>query len=565
VKRTKRFAIAAAFGVALSTGLSSCSGGGGSTPTPTPAPTATAQPLGQASAARLLTQATFGPTYDMVTAASTQTYDQWFTAQAAAAPSLTSPLVAANANGGWTQYWWRNAVLGPDQLRQRMAFALSEIFVVQGLPDSATGVPANLAAYYDILVNDSLGNYRKLLEDVTLSPEMGLFLNMFRNDRPDPARGRHADENYAREVMQLFSVGLVRLNADGSVQTDSSGNPVPTYSQAEVEGLARVFTGWASQPTDHTGDQAFQFDQDYVHQMVAYENHHDPDAKTILGGTQVPAGGTAAADLKIALDAIFNHPNVGPFLSRQLIQRLVTSNPSPAYVQRVATIFNNNGQGVRGDLLAVARAILTDPEAVASGGNNYGKLREPIVRMAHLWRAFNATDQNGALNEFLIVNQSSEIFSQSPLMAPSVFNFFVPDYVRAGPLATAGLVAPEFQITNENSSILTANRLERQAYQFVDSTGTIYFSPSGFSEVSSLNSSSVLLRTNQWEPLADDPAALIDRLSLVLMQGQMPAAMRTTLINYVAAIPTSTAGYRGYRAIEAASLIINSPQYSVQR
>lgn len=554
--------------IATMVAATSCSGGSNSSPAPTPTPTpppAVQTPLGEAGAARLLTQATFGPTFDSITAASSQTYDQWFAAQAAATPSLTSALVAANPNGGWTQFWWRNAVQGPDQLRQRMAFALSEIFVVQGLPDQATGVPANLAAYYDILVNDALGNYRTLLEDVTLSPEMGLFLNMFRNDKPDPAIGRHSDENYAREVMQLFSVGLVRLNLDGTVQNDASGNPIPTYGQPEVAGLARVFTGWASRPTTHTGEQAFRFDQDYVHPMVAYENHHDTDAKTILGGVQVPAGGTAAADLRIALDAIFNHPNTGPFIARQLIQRLVTSNPSPAYVQRVAAIFNNNGQGVRGDLLAVARAILTDAEAVTRGGNNYGKLREPILRVSHLWRAFNAADQNGGLNEFLIVNQGAEIFSQSPLQAPSVFNFFVPDYVRAGPLATAGLVAPEFQITNENSSVLTANQLERQAYQFVDSTGTIYFSPSGFSEVASLNSNSVLLRSNQWEPLADNPAALVDRLALVLMQGQMPATMRTTLINYISGIPTSTAGYRGFRVIEAASLIINSPQYSIQR
>lgn len=546
---------------------SSCQGGGGGgTPTPTPTPTSTVSAtLTQQTAARLLNQATFGATYDTISAAQGQTYDQWFAAQAAVAPSLTSPLVAANPDGGWTQYWWRNAVLGPDQLRQRMAFALSEILVVGGSPDQATGQAPNLAAYYDILVSDSLGNYRKLLEDVTLSPEMGLYLNMFRNDKPDASVGRHADENYAREIMQLFSIGLVKLNQDGTVQKDASGNPIPTYSQSDVEGLARTLTGWASAPTEHTGEQAWLYDQDYVHPMVAYESHHDTGAKTIVGGVSIAAGGTAAGDLKAALDAIFNHPNVGPFICKQLIQRLVTSNPSPAYVGRVAAVFANNGQGVRGDLLAVAKAILTDPEATQTGTTTYGKLREPIIRQAHLWRAFNATGSNGSVNEYLVVNQASELFSQSPLASPSVFNFFVPDYVRAGPLANAGLVAPEFQITNENTSILTANQIGRDSYQFLDSTGTIYFSPQGYSEVSSLSSDSVLLRTNQWEPLADDPAALIDRLSLVMMAGQMPSAMRTTLINYVSGIPNTDPGYRAYRAIEAASLIINSPQYSVQR
>jgi uncharacterized protein (DUF1800 family) len=529
-------------------GSSSNNGGGGS-----------GTAMGQTAASRLLTQGTFGPTYSTITTASAQTYGQWFTDQAAATPSLTLPLVRNVANAQWIPLWWRNAIQAPDQLRQRMAFALSEIFVITAPDDQA-----EVAAYYDVLVRNALGNYRTLLEAVTLSPAMGLFLNMFKNDKPDPATGRHADENYAREIMQLFSIGLVKLNVDGTVKTDAGGTPLPTYGQAEVMALARVFTGWGSHPDQHSGEEAWDYDQNTVDPMVAYENHHDVDAKTILNGVLVPAGGSAAGDLKIALDAIFNHANVGPFIGKQLIQRLVTSNPSPGYVSRVASVFNNNGSGVRGDLLAVARAILTDAEAVAPGGTTYGKLREPLLRMTHLWRAFNAADSHGAINDYSIVQAASYYFDQAPLESPTVFNFFVPDYVRAGPMAQAGMVAPEFQITNEVSAIVTLNLIERQAYQFIDSTGTTYFSPYGYDETQELDGNSVMLHTTEWETAANTPETLVDLLALVFMQNSMPAAMRTTLVNYVKGIATNVTAYRACRAIEAASLIVNSPQYVVQ-
>lgn len=518
----------------------------------------TATPMGQAAAARLLDQATFGATYDTVSSASALTYAQWFKAQAATPPTFTTPYLTGSS--GWSSAWWRNSVVAPDQLRQRMAFALSEIFVTAGTPDNVLGVPANQAAYYDILIRDSLGNYRKLLNDVTLSPEMGLYLNMFRNDKPDASVGRHADENYAREVMQLFSVGLVMLNPDGTPMLDANGKTIPTYSQSDVQGLARVFTGWASRPTSDTSDP-WLYSADYVHPMAAYNAHHDTGAKTILGGKTIPAHGSARTDLTIALDTIFRHPNVGPFISRQLIQRLVTSNPSPAYVQRVAAIFANNGKGVRGDLLAVAKAILTDPEATATGGSTAGKLREPVVRLTHLWRAFAATDSNGKITDDAIATTAQDIFGQGPLRSPSVFNFFVPDYVRAGPLAKAGLVAPEFQITNENSAILTANTLALRTYQYADSSGTVPYAPQGYTETPP---SGMLLHTAAWESLADNPGALIDRMSLVLMAGRMPQAMRDKLVDYIGTIPTTTAGYRGKRVIEAASIIISSPQYAAQ-
>jgi uncharacterized protein (DUF1800 family) len=247
-----------------------------------------------------------------------------------------------------------------------------------------------------------------------------------------------------------------------------------------------------------------------------------------------------------------------------LIKRLVTSNPSPAYIQRVASVFNNNGSGVRGDLLAVAKAILTDPEATTvSASGTAGKLREPLLRQAHLWRAFSAADPSGNLAEFSVLQNSPTAYAESVLSAPTVFNFFQPDYARAGPLSTAGLVAPEFQITNENTLVLTNNQLQRQAYQFIDSTGALHTGVNGLPS-DNQGATTVYLKTKDWESLATDPTALVDRFNAVLMAGTMSAAMRSSLINYAAAIPTTEAFYKASRVIETADLIINSPQYAVQ-
>jgi uncharacterized protein (DUF1800 family) len=520
----------------------------------------TSQQLGATAAARLLGQGTFGATLDSVAAASLTSYDAWFNTQAAVPPTNYLPSIP-DQNTAWYPFWLKYAVTAPDQLRQRVAFALSQIMVVSGVDMGNDSANNAMAGYYDILVNNALGNFRTLLQQVTLSPEMGMYLNMMHNDKPNPATGVHADENYAREVMQLFTIGLVKLNLDGTPQLDGNGNAIPTYAQPQVTAMANVFTGWGSAPVTHTGDDAWQYDLDRLDPMVAYEDHHDTDAKTIVGGTLVPAGGTCAADLKIALDTLFNHPNVGPFIGRQLIQRLVTSNPTPAYVQRVATVFNNDGQGVRGNLLAVVKAILTDPEATTTGGNTYGKLREPLLRLTNLWRAFNAYDSGSHFAESNVLIYSTQEFEEEPLLSPSVFNFYRPDYERAGPLTTAGMVVPEFQITNENTLVLTENRLAQLSYQYVDSNGNKHAGPD-YDATGALDSSSVLLHTAEWEPYAATPATLISQMNLVLMAGQMPAAMQTTLTNYVAQIPANTPWSR---VAEAAALITSSPQYAVQR
>jgi uncharacterized protein (DUF1800 family) len=518
--------------------------------------------MGQTAAARLLMQATFGATMDTVNTAANQTYAQWFASQLAAPPSLNLPQAMVNGeNVDWSPTWFNNVVLGPDQLRQRMAFALSEILVVSGNGGPLWGHNEALAYYYDLLVNNALGNYRNLLEQVTLSPPMGLFLSMWQNSAADPALGTHADQNYAREIMQLFTVGLWKLNIDGTQQTDGSGNPIPAYSQSDVSNLANVFTGWASAPVSHTGDAAYQYDDDETVPMVAYPDFHDITQKTIIGGVVIPAGGSAQSDLETALDTLFAHPNLGPFISQQLIVRLVTSNPSPAYVQRVAQVFNNDGTGVRGNLYAVAQAILTDPEAVATGGSGYGKLREPLLRLTNLWRAFKGVNSIGQVNEYMVLLTGDASFGEYPLYSPSVFNFFVPDFKVPGALTNAGLVVPEFQITNENSLVLTDNQLQSQSYQYIDSTGTVYAGPD-YNQVGDLSNTSVMLHTAEWEPFAATPANLVNELNLVLMAGQMSPAMINSLTSYVSAIPAGTAGSR---VAETAELIISSPQYSVQR
>jgi len=522
--------------------------------------------MGAAAASRLLTQGTFGPSMSSIDAAATQTYDQWFAAQAQARPSLTYPFIKdATDNANWIPYWWRNAVQGPDQLRQRMAWALSQIFVVSGQSGALFANNRALAFYYDLLTQNALGNYRQLLENVSLSLQMGVYLNMYHSNKANEATGIHADQNFAREIMQLFTVGLVELNLDGTAKLGSNGRPIPTYGYPQIENLANAFTGWASNPTTQTGENAYLYDYDFTRPMVGYQDHHDTNAKTIIGGVTIPAGGTPASDLKIALDTLANHPNTAPFISKLLIQRLVTSNPTPAFVQRVATVFNNNGSGVRGDLLAVARAILTDSEAINVRGNTDGKLREPLLRLTNLWRAFDGRSSTGAVNEYGIVQDAYARMGQAPLASATVFNFYQPDYVRVGPLATAGLVVPEFQITNENTLTLITSEFIRQAYQFEDSTGKRYAGYQGFDEAQNLGTESVLLHTASWESLATNPSNLIARMNQVLMQGQMPNAMFTTLVNYVSAIPSTEEAYRARRVVEAADLILNSPQYAVQR
>ena len=524
-------------------GLFNLSSGGQTAPSPTPPPALPSGTPTPADAGRFLSQATFGANDALITQVQNQGFDTFLSQQFAAAPSLHLSFVDASgvASPGIPesmQAWWTYAITAPDQVRQRVAFALSELFVVSvnsaGLSENGVA----MSAYMDVLVRDAFGNFRQLLEDVTLNPAMGQYLDMLHNDKASSSRS--PNENYAREIMQLFTIGLYRLNLDGSLTLDSQNFPIPTYDQNAVLGLAAVFTGWnfAQTGTPVWNGAA----PDYRDPMIPFANHHQTTSKTILDGVLLPAGQSATQDLGTALDTIFNHPNVGPFVCRQLIQRLVTSNPSPGYVYRVASVFNNNGQGVRGDLQAVVRAILTDYDARAVSialNQGYGHEREPVIRFTNLLRGFNATSPSGKYS----VSASS--LGQEPLHAPSVFNFFSPDYELEGAIAAAGLKSPEFQITTGTTVIAQANLMRSMI-----NSGN---GPSG---------DRITLNLSSEQTLAADPTQLVDHLNTLLMANNMSAAMRATLINAIGQISASNPTERVRTALY---LVVNSPEFVVEK
>ena len=559
--QSRWLAILAALAIA---GCSGARGGGGASDAPPSA----------ADAARFLTQATYGASDASIGQVRSSGYSQWIDQQMIlpappghqadvearlAQLKLSNPTATLNPQDFYYSYW-DQAITGPDQLRQRMKLALSEIFVIS-LTD--TNVDARGAAsYYDMLGANAFGNFRTLLEQVSLHPMMGVYLTWLGNQKEDPATGRNPDENYAREVMQLMTIGLSQLNQDGSVKTDNSGRALPTYTADDISGLAKVFTGYSyfsTAPSNGTFRGGSKNVDATVRSMIAYPTFHSTSAKTFLGVT-IPASPVAnpSGDLKIALDTLFNHPNVGPFIGKQLIQRLVTSNPSPAYVSRVAGVFNNNGRGVRGDMAAVVRTILLDPEARGASNAadvNFGKVREPMIRVANWARAFGATSQSG---EFLIPSTSANTsLSQSALTSPSVFNFFRPGYsppnTRVG---NAGLVAPEFQIVDEITVAGYLNTLQTTVDVGIGNT------VNGARDVRSAYTAEIAL--------ADDTGALADRIGLLLMNGKMPAALRARIVEATNAISLPASGTTRTtallnRAKLAAYMTMASSDYLVQR
>lgn len=451
-----------------------------------------------------------------------------------------------------------NAMTRPDQLRQRVAWALSQILVISGI-ESDLAKAHVMARYQQIMFEEAFGNFETILRRITLSPAMGNWLDSVNNDRPDAAKGRVPNENYAREILQLFSIGLIELQSDGTPLLDANGDEISTYDQDDIKQFARVFTGYTYANPDAspiTKKNGAYYGADMGVYPGTATTGHDTDAKTLLDVTSdgsanptvLPAGQTPQQDIDGAVHNVFMHPNTGPFIGKQLIQRLVTGNPSPAYVQRVAAKFANNGSGVRGDLKAVVRAILLDPEArgPAKSDPAFGTLREPVLMITGLVRALNGVTDGAALGD------RAANLQQRPYYAPSVFNYFPPDATVPG----TSILAPEFGIFNSNSAVARTNLVYSLVYggispdaNLADATGT-------------------RLNTIQFEPLATDAALLTDKVSEALLGGPLPAAARTAVINAVNAIAlsaTPTAQQKTDRARMATYLVAASNHYQIQR
>jgi uncharacterized protein (DUF1800 family) len=435
--------------------------------------------------------------------------------------------------------FFRNALSQPDQLRQRVAFALSQIMVTSGVEN---GRNYAMRHYQQIFLDRAFGNFYDLLLAVTRSPLMGEYLDMANNNKANAVTGAEPNENYAREILQLFSVGTHLLNPDGTRKLDAAGAPRPTYDLAQIKGFSRVFTGW-TYPTVAGAPQRNNNPRNYLGDMLAIDANHEFGTKVLLAGVVAPAAMTLAQDLQFAHRNIFNHPNVGPFIGKQLIQKLVTSEPTPGYVSRVSAVFDNNGAGQRGDLRSVVRAILMDPEARGARKIDaaYGKLVEPALFMTGIARAVNAQTDG------VYFRNSSAALGQFVFYAPSVFNFYPPDYGVPG----TQLLGPEFGVQTSTTAIARAN--------FANG---LLFSNAIAPDATVFGSTGTTTNLASYTAVALDPAALADRLDRSLLGGRMSAAMRGAIVNAVNAASTTDPVARARTALW---LVVSSPQYQVQR
>lgn len=546
--------------------------------------------LSAADSARFLTQATFGPTDETIEQLTKAgSYEQWLkqqmdlpaTFQLKRTQDYWLKSCPLNVNGKLIQdpleivdtweanvsrhnIWWDTVLHGEDQLRQRIAFALSQIFVVSNLPGVLADSEFGIASYYDTLLKHSFGNYRDLLEDVTLHPVMGIYLGMLRNQKADPEKNIRPDENYAREVLQLFSIGVHQLNIDGSLKLEN-GQPIPTYNQQTIKEFARVFTGWNY--ANIIWPRYYRLGSRIL-PMKPVEEFHDRGEKELLNGVILPANQNAQDELDATLDNIFNHSNVGPFISKQLIQRLVTSNPTPAYVARVARVFNDNGRGERGDLATVVSAILLDDEARSGHETiaSFGKLREPLLRLSHVFRAFDLqpnirtgsfwAHKSCGRDEYpaYVMGKSwgnlgklATETGQSVLRAPSVFNFYRPDYRLPNNANENVLLAPEFQIATENFTVNTANLINFSIYSAKP--------PSG------VNVEGSWLDLSQVTPLAKNADELLEHLNRLLLSGEMSDQLHAIIKEHLTDNNTSQLD----KTRDAIALILISPEYLIQK
>jgi uncharacterized protein (DUF1800 family) len=507
------------------------------------------------AAARLLDQATFGPTLNDISHVQAVGLNAYLTEQFAVPTTLlpdiaaTPPTICVNTLLPCEQSeWWQTMLTAPDQLRQRVAFALSAMFVVSTNSVNARSV----TTYQNTLAHDAFGNFYTIMQDVTLSPAMGGYLNMLNSAKP--ATGQIANENYARELMQLFTTGLFMLNQDGTLQLDGSGNAIPVYSEEQVQAFSRAFTGWTYANASGTGAPAkFPNTANYTMPMAALETQHDMTAKVLLG-TTLPAGQSTTQDLAGALTDIFNHQNVGPFVCKQLIQHMVASNPSPAYVARVSAVFANDGTGKRGNMKAVITAILTDADARAADTSpNFdgGHLREPMLYMTNVMRGLGFVNNDAKAGNDVIANASyntvgnyTSPLGEKPYTSGSVFNFFPPNYVIPG----TTLNAPEFGQENTASAVLRLTLANTLVYNGI----------SGFT-VDLSKTSALGITASATGNAMTDSGNLVDSLGVIFMHGQMPTQMRTDIVNHIATLTDPA-----QRVRVATYLVITSSFYKIE-
>jgi uncharacterized protein (DUF1800 family) len=514
-------------------------------------------PASDAEAARFLTQATYGPTVAEIARLRTIGYSEWFRQEfnkpaTAARPYMEAVNNArlADGQGGVSHNnrldrWFHTAATGTDQLRQRAAFALSQILVISDQNGTLGGESIQVSEYWDILARNAFGNYRELLDEVTWNPSMGKYLSHFRNRKASADGTRQPDENYAREVMQLFTIGLIERNLDFTPIL-SGGQPIPTYNQSIVTNYAKVFTGF-----NYNNSTSISNGTNTYLRMNCIETEHDTSAKTVVGDVTIPAGQNCPTDVDDGIDLLFAHPNVAPFISRQLIQRFTSSSPSAAYIQRVAQKFVNNGYGERGDLSAVVRQVLMDPEARNAPTTNSGKPREPLLKLTAMWRAWDAqmpaADSYG--NVPMGMTNPSGTFGQRPLGADTVFNFYGPDYQQPGTIANAGLYSPEFQTLDE--STLTSMSNSYYTYSWNSYVG-----------MSNPPSNRPLLNLAPLMALAGDPDAMVAEANKRMMYGSMSAAMQDVLRNMLIFMDGASATDKARTVVYVTAL---SPEYAVQR
>ncbi|MEO0899162.1 MAG: DUF1800 domain-containing protein [Bacteroidota bacterium] len=527
---------------------------------------------------RFLSQASFGGSYDEIFRVRRIGYEGWFQEQFNLPPTLLSDRTASmqgqlHAGSGEIvvietviQAWWNMILQSRDQLRQRMAFSLSEIIVVGATSDQLFYAGKGISNFYDLFIKHAFGNYRDLLYDVSLHPVMGFYLSHYNNPKADPVNNIFPDENYAREIMQLFSIGIHELNMDGSLKLDSLGRPIPTYDNDDIKEFAKIFTGLG--PGGTSGNFAF-FGLDFTQAnatvpMKMYPEYHQGGQKELLNGFQIAGGTDPLEEIGMAVDNVFNHPNCPPFVSKLLIQRLITSNPSPAYIERVAQVFVNNGKGERGDLQAVTKAILMDPEARSCEDRgeslNMARMREPIMRYAHFLRAFEVF--NPATSFAMLQNPGFrfEYFTeQMVLKAPSVFNFFSPNYRPTGVMSDLELNGPEFQIHNSRTSIGYINEVDYWTFKesLMPLYNPIYYIQSGI-PLPDDDYNSVELELDDLLRIASNRDGLLDRLDLILTHGTLSKPTRQTIFEALGGIEEDLD-----RVHMAIYLIMISPDYVI--